>query len=63
MEISFIRFFFAAIIACIFMCALIILKKFNRENPFPFGPYLAIGMIFSMLLGNSIINWYIGIFN
>lgn len=42
---------------------LLIVKKIDRDDYLPFGPYLAIGIVLSILLGENIIDWYIDIFS
>lgn len=37
-------------------------KKIGLKEHFAFGPFLCIGMLVSVLCGQSIINWYIGFF-
>lgn len=40
---------------------LILLKKKKRKDYIPFGPFIAISSIFTLLFGSGIVNWYIGI--
>lgn len=40
---------------------LIKLKKRSKEEEIPFGPYLVIGILFSLLFGEVIINWYLSL--
>ena len=37
---------------------LILLKKYNKDSPIPFGPYLAIAGWVVLLWGNAINKWY-----
>lgn len=37
------------------------MKLFKEGNELAFAPYLAIGSIVSVLVGDLIINWYLGI--
>ena len=41
--------------------ALILLRKHKAENVIPFGPFLAVGALATMLYGNDIISWYLGL--
>lgn len=41
---------------------LIALGKKTMKDPIPFGPFLAFGAIFSMFLGEYIIDWYMNLF-
>ena len=53
--------FFAAAVGIVFLMGL---KKINRSNPIPFGPYISLGSLLTILTStqngeNIIINWYI----
>jgi leader peptidase (prepilin peptidase)/N-methyltransferase len=37
-------------------------EKYRMNAMIPFGPFLVISLIFSLFLGNMIVNWYIQIF-
>lgn len=39
---------------------LLLCKIKNRKDFIPFGPFIALGALVSMLYGNNIITWYIG---
>jgi leader peptidase (prepilin peptidase) / N-methyltransferase len=34
----------------------------GRKDPVPFGPFLALGAVLSLLWGNGILGWYLGRF-
>ena len=36
-------------------------KNLDDNHEFPFGPFLALGFVFSALFGNSIINTYLSL--
>ena len=40
---------------------LIILRKHKAENVIPFGPFLAAGAVVTMLYGDLILSWYLGL--
>lgn len=40
----------------------IALKLLSRRDPIPFGPYLALGAVMTVFVGESLINWYLQIF-
>jgi len=40
---------------------LLLLKKKKRKEPIPFGPFLAVATIVTLLWGNNIISWYLGL--
>jgi leader peptidase (prepilin peptidase)/N-methyltransferase len=42
---------------------LLITKKAGRKSEMPFGPSLAAGFVFAILIGPEILNWYIGLFS
>lgn len=35
------------------------IRKGNDDHYMPFGPFLAIGCVFSIFLGNTLVNWYL----
>ncbi|MFQ5996600.1 MAG: prepilin peptidase [Dehalococcoidales bacterium] len=41
---------------------LLLLKIKKRKEPIPFGPFLALATIITLLWGNDIFNWYLGLF-
>jgi leader peptidase (prepilin peptidase) / N-methyltransferase len=51
--------FLGNFVALFYVIVLIILRKFNRSTPIPFGPFLSIGMICSLLLGDQLIGFYL----
>jgi leader peptidase (prepilin peptidase)/N-methyltransferase len=40
---------------------LILLGKHKAENVIPFGPFLAVGAVVTMLYGTDIVFWYVGL--
>ncbi|NDI35403.1 prepilin peptidase [Chengkuizengella sediminis] len=50
--------FVASVIGMIVGFTLIILKKVQRKQPIPFGPYLALGTLIMYGYGDEIIQWY-----
>jgi len=34
----------------------------GRKDPVPFGPFLALGAVLSLLWGNGLLGWYVGRF-
>jgi hypothetical protein len=52
-------FFIACLIAGVLGSILILLKKRERKDKIPFGPFLAIGILFSMFYGKEIIHRYL----
>jgi len=42
---------------------LIALKKHQADKVIPFGPYLAVGTLFTLFYGPDIIDWYFGFFH
>jgi leader peptidase (prepilin peptidase)/N-methyltransferase len=39
---------------------LLISRRKNRKDTVPFGPFLCLGALITLLWGNSILNWYLG---
>ncbi|MDY3828265.1 MAG: prepilin peptidase, partial [Clostridium sp.] len=54
--------FFAFIVGGIVAAIILIVKKKKGKEAIAFGPYLAIGCLFSIFFGNTIINMYISNF-
>lgn len=52
---------FASFIGSAISLYLIYFKGKSRKDMIPFGPFLVIGLILSMLYGNQIIAWYLSI--
>jgi len=52
---------FGAILGGIIGAALLVSKKRSRRDTIPFGPFLALAAMITMLWGNSILYWYIGL--
>lgn len=51
------------LLACVIGIVLAsILMKVDSETPFPFGPALAIAAWITMLFGEGVIGWYLGLF-
>ena len=40
---------------------LLALRKKTRKEPIPFGPFLAVATIVTLLWGNNILSWYMGL--
>lgn len=53
--------FLGALAGAIVGLSLMVFKGKGRKHPVPFGPFLALGAIASLLWGNDIINWYINL--
>ncbi|GLX81618.1 prepilin peptidase [Thalassotalea eurytherma] len=49
----------ASCVAAIVGISLIVFKKHQREQPIPFGPYLAVAGWITLLWGNDIWQWYL----
>jgi leader peptidase (prepilin peptidase)/N-methyltransferase len=50
-----------AILGGIVAVALVIAKKRNRRETIPFGPFLAVAAMITLLWGSNILNWYLGL--
>ena len=62
-KLTLFAFFAAAIMGVLVIGIMMLLKRFDRENPFPFAPFLALGMLIAIFAGNAILGWYFGMFN
>lgn len=55
-----IGFIIGAVIAAVYGLILSKGKKENMKKKIPLGPFLAIGMVIALFLGNNIFTWYMG---
>lgn len=53
--------FIALIIGGGYGTYMLVTKKLDKKDHFAFGPYLAIGLIVALFIGNEMMNWYIGL--
>jgi len=49
----------ASVVGSVVSIGLLILKKVDRKSMVPFGPFLSIGIVISVLYGDYIIWWYL----
>lgn len=54
--------FLSFILGAIISIILLIGKIKGKSDPIPFGPFIILGFIISLFLGEQLINWYIGSF-
>lgn len=59
---TFIAVFMASWLGAIYGIILIILKKAGRKTEIPFGPFLVLGTLVSLLFGSQLISWYAKMF-
>jgi leader peptidase (prepilin peptidase)/N-methyltransferase len=52
----------ASILGVLVMVPVFLIKRMRRGTPIPFGPFLAAGMVVSMLYGEAIIGAYLRVF-
>jgi prepilin signal peptidase PulO-like enzyme (type II secretory pathway) len=57
----FVAIIMAAILGGIVAVALLVTKKRNRREMIPFGPFLALAAMVTLLWGSNILNWYLGL--
>ncbi|WPC41466.1 prepilin peptidase [Clostridium sp. JS66] len=57
-KLTVISIYFSFIFGSIISLLLIILKKKERKDYIAFGPFIALGTIFTMFMGNKILMWY-----
>lgn len=51
----------AAILGGVVAVALLLAKKRNRRQTIPFGPFLAVAAMVTLLWGTNILDWYLGL--
>ena len=54
--------FFGGVAACIYIMIALIRKRLQLKNTIPFGPFIAIGTLTYLLAGESLIQWYLGLY-
>jgi prepilin signal peptidase PulO-like enzyme (type II secretory pathway) len=57
----FVAIIMAAILGGIVAVALLIAKKRGRREMIPFGPFLAVATMVTLLWGSNILDWYLGL--
>ena len=63
LKLSVLMIFLSFVLGGIVGLILIVTKKKSRKDYIPFGPYIALSGIITMLIGNDIINWYLSLIN
>ena len=58
----FVALFLAVILGGLAAVVLLIFRLKKRKEGIPFAPYLSLGAMVTLLFGNGILNWYLGIF-
>lgn len=58
----FVALFMAVILGGLLASALLLLKVKKRKEAIPFGPFLSLTTIVTLLWGSDILNWYLGLF-
>jgi leader peptidase (prepilin peptidase)/N-methyltransferase len=51
--------FLAAVLGAGVGLTLILLRRKRRQEPLPFGPFLALGALLAMVWGDAILTWYV----
>ncbi len=51
----------ASIAAAITSGVLLATGRASRKTPIPFGPFIALGVVLSLLAGDALIGWYLGL--
>ncbi len=54
--------FFGALVAAVIGIVLIVLELKKRKEPIPFGPFIALGTLFVMFLGEKLVSWYLSLY-
>ncbi len=58
----FVALFLAVVLGGLVAVILLLFKLKKRKEGIPFAPYLSLGAMITLLFGNNILNWYLGIF-
>ncbi len=54
--------FLAAVLGVFYLLGKKIAGRYDREEAFPFGPFLAAAFALCLFFGTDLINWYLGLF-
>ncbi|NCB93736.1 MAG: prepilin peptidase [Clostridia bacterium] len=60
-ELNLLAFFFAIVTGGIYGIYVLAGKKLGKKDHFAFGPFLCIGMVISLLAGDTVLRWYLGL--
>ena len=60
-KLSLLTFILATILGAIYGIFIIIVGKYKKRKPIPFGPFISLASIISLFYGNVIISWYLGV--
>ncbi|WP_108669437.1 prepilin peptidase [Peribacillus acanthi] len=61
-KFTLLSFFIATFIGAIYGLGIIMVGKFKKRQPIPFGPFIVVGSLMAYFYGERIINWYINTF-
>lgn len=61
-QLALLALFLANLLGTIVVIPGMVMKKLNRRSTVPFGPFLILGTVVSVLVGPMIIEWYLGMF-
>lgn len=61
-KLSMVMTFLSFIIGAIISLCLLYSKKKTRKDPIPFGPFIALGAFFAILMGDAIVNLYMSLY-
>jgi leader peptidase (prepilin peptidase)/N-methyltransferase len=61
-KLALVGFMIAALVGGVVAIALLLVGRKGRKDPVPFGPFLALGGLLSLLWGREILAWYLGAF-
>lgn len=61
-KLTFLSLFAACMIGSVYGIATAPKKKNALKNAIPFGPFLSVSMFLSLLMGNTVIGWYVSAF-
>ncbi|MBP3949652.1 prepilin peptidase [Bacillus suaedae] len=57
-QLTLLTLFFASFVGAVFGIIAIALKKAKRGQPIPFGPFIVVGALVSLFVGEDLITWY-----
>ena len=60
-KLTLLAFLFASVLAAVIGGGLLALGRANRKTPIPFGPFISLGVILTLLAGEPLIRWYLSL--
>jgi leader peptidase (prepilin peptidase)/N-methyltransferase len=60
-KLTLLSIFVSSLLGTLFGVAMMVIGRYERGKPIPFGPFIAAGSMISYLWGNQIVQWYLDV--